>query len=249
MKRTNGIIITLAAVLLAFSAASCAKDDTLYYNNITMGNIVGGRIVSDQGNTFNIVEDLTLGKIDTMKRVLVSCDVLNATAGAAAEYDIRLNQFVPVLDKEPVSVDDASSEDMLVQDPIHIEQLWYSGGYINMLLRHPRYPESTQKHMVNLVWTTDGNAYIFNLRHNAFGEVKTEGGKEMVLAGSYVSFPVASLIKEDSATIMLNWKWYKSAGSAWSSEVIDYSVEYDWKRGGYEQAPHSLSLSLAAAVR
>lgn len=44
----------MAACIMA--AASCQKDDTLYYNNLTMGNIVDGRFVSDQGNIFNVVE-------------------------------------------------------------------------------------------------------------------------------------------------------------------------------------------------
>lgn len=249
MKRINGILITLAAALLALSTASCAKDDTLYYNNITMGNIVDGRIVSDQGNTFNIVEDLTRGSIDTLKRVIVACDILNATAGAKSEYDVRLNMFSPVLAKEPVALEDATDEEKLVQDPIHIEQLWYSGGYINMLLRHPRYPLSTNKHLINLVWSKEDDTYVLNLRHNAFGEIKTEESKDMVLAASYVSFPIASLIEGDSATIMLNWKWYRSAGSAWSSEVIDYKVEYGWKRSGFEQTPQKQMLKTAQIIR
>ena len=87
MKRINGILITLAAALLVLSAASCAKDDTLYYNNITMGNIVDGRIVSDQGNTFNIVEQLCPARLDTMTRALVNCDVIRQTAGKEKEYD------------------------------------------------------------------------------------------------------------------------------------------------------------------
>lgn len=249
MNRIKGIIIVLTAVLAALSAGSCAKDDTLYYNNVTMGNIVDGRFVSDQGNTFNIVEDLTIGQIDTLKRVLISCDVLNVTKGATSEYDIRLNQFAPVLDKKPVAAEDAVAEEMLVQDPIHIEQLWYSGGYINMLLRNPRSANNSQKHLINLVWSKENNAYVFNLRHNAFGDVYQEGSTNMTLAGSYVSFPISSLIKEDSAVIKINWKWYKSAGSAWSSEVVDYNVEYDWKRGGFEQTPQTISLSHSAAVR
>ena len=48
-------IICMAAAATALASASCQKDDTLAYNNMTMGNIVEGKIVSDQGNKFNIV--------------------------------------------------------------------------------------------------------------------------------------------------------------------------------------------------
>ena len=56
MRIFRTTILTIAAAAMALAAASCQKDDTLYYNNLTMGNIVDGRFVSDQGNTFNIVD-------------------------------------------------------------------------------------------------------------------------------------------------------------------------------------------------
>ena len=59
MRRFSAII-TIAALL--FAAASCKKDDTLRYNNVTMGNIEGETIVSDQGNIFNIIENASAGQ-------------------------------------------------------------------------------------------------------------------------------------------------------------------------------------------
>ena len=53
MKR---LIIFIVAGIAALAATSCDKDNTLRYNNFTMGNIVDGKFVSDQGNTFNVVE-------------------------------------------------------------------------------------------------------------------------------------------------------------------------------------------------
>ena len=61
-------IIYIAAAILALGSVSCQKDDTLQYNNFTMGNIVDGRFVSDQGNTFNVVEQLCSGKIQEISR-------------------------------------------------------------------------------------------------------------------------------------------------------------------------------------
>ena len=58
-------IIRIAAALAAFMImASCAKDDTIRYNNITLGNFVGDKFVSDQGNEFTIVENMTGEKFD-----------------------------------------------------------------------------------------------------------------------------------------------------------------------------------------
>ena len=48
-------IIILAA---AATVISCKKDEILMQNNLTMGNVVDGTFVSDQGNIFNIVKKI-----------------------------------------------------------------------------------------------------------------------------------------------------------------------------------------------
>ena len=229
---------------MALAAVSCQKDDTLYYDNLTMGNIVDGRFVSDQGNTFNIVDQTCEGKIDTMDRVITLCDVLKATTGQEKEYDVRLRDYAHVLTKDAVKAEDAVSEEISVTDPIYIDQLWYSGGYINMLLKYPVDIKSQSKHLINLVYSIDEDGkYNFELRHNAFGEVREETESTMFLAGGYVSFPIARLIGKESAKLVFSWKWYKPAGYGWTTEIEENSYEYDWKREGFEQVPQSLSLS------
>ena len=70
------LIITLLAV------TACKKDDTICYNNITMGNIVDGSLVSDQGNTFDIMNapDILTPENFQYGRVILVCDVLKKTA-------------------------------------------------------------------------------------------------------------------------------------------------------------------------
>ena len=62
-------IICMAAAAIA--AVSCQKDDTLQYNNLTMGNIVEGQFISDQGNIFNIVDQICVGELGKEKRAMV----------------------------------------------------------------------------------------------------------------------------------------------------------------------------------
>lgn len=99
--------------------------------------------------------------------------------------------------------------------------------------------------MVNLVWNVDEKGtYILELRHNAFGEVRSGSERDMYLAGGYVSFPLARLIGADAAKLTFKWKWYKSAGGNWwTNEVIENAYEYDWLREGFEQVPQAASLS------
>lgn len=228
-------LICVAAAAIA--AVSCQKDDTLSYNNMTMGNIVNGKFVSDQGNTFNIIEQLCTGKLEDEKRAMVICDVLNETEGASGEYDVRLTNFAHVLDKDAVRLEDAVEGDIITQNPINIEQLWFSGGYANMLISYYVKPGSETKHLVNLVYSKDDKGrYILNFRHNGFGEVLTqENASQMMLGNAYVSFPLSKFITEDNAKLVLTWKWYKSIDSRLDLNTItDYTFEYEWKRSGFE---------------
>ena len=234
IKRT---LICIAAAVVA--AISCQKDDALQYNNMTMGNIVDGRFVSDQGNTFNVVDQSCEGRLEEQKRAMVVCDVLNSTNGSDKEYDVYLKSFAYVLDKDAVALENAGEGDIAVQNPIHIEQLWFSGGYLNMLIKFHAKEGSGVKHLVNLVYSKDDEGrYVMNFRHNAFGEVLAEETmSSMVMAAGYVSFPISKFIKEDNAKVVLNWKWYKSSdiGYIFATET-DYTFEYDWTRSDFEHS-------------
>lgn len=232
----NSLIFIIAA---ATALVSCKQDDTLQYNNFTMGNVIDGTFISDQGNIFNVVEKNCSGDLEQMDRALVLCDVLKKVEGTENQYDVRLNLLNKVLDKAHVTKAAADAdEEMSVQDPIYIDAKWISGGYINFLLLFETQTGSTQKHLINLVLDEEASSagkYVFNLRHNSFGESLNIDNNE--LGGGYVSFPIAELIKEDSAEITVNWKWYKGAGHGWSSDIQDYSFKIAYTKGGFEQAP------------
>lgn len=224
---------------------SCKKDDTLKYNNLTMGNVVDGTFTSDQGNIFTVVEKNCKGELENMKRAIVLCDVLRKVEGTENEYEIRLNQMAEVLAKDPITKTEADADtEMSVQDPIYIYDRWISGGYINLFLQYETKVGSTKKHLVNLVLDEEelekGN-YVFTLRHNSEGESMVHGATNPVLGGSYVSFPITELIKEDRAEITIKFKWYKSIGQGWGSETQENSYKLSYTKGGYEQAPATLA--------
>jgi hypothetical protein len=157
--------------------ASCAKDDTIRYNNITLGNFVGDKFVSDQGNEFTIVENMTGEKFDGIKRAIMQCDVLRKVQGTENGYEVRVHYVGEVLTKSPVETAVAASDpEKIVEDPIKIEDAWISGGYLNMYVMfeiqaYP--PKENSKHMVNLVFDENGTGsgkYTMTLRHNAYGE-------------------------------------------------------------------------------
>lgn len=240
IKKILLILIAAVAVL-----TSCKQDDTLQYNNFTMGNVVDGTFISDQGNIFNVVEKTCTGDLESMKRAIMLCDVLKKVEGTDNVYDIRLNGLQEVLVKNHITKDFADADpEAVVNDPINIDQLWFSGGYMNLLLVYEMKRGSTQRHLVNLVLDEEASSagkYVFNLRHNSFGESLTLNENDVVLAGAYASFPMNNLIKEESADITIKWKWYKNAGQGWSSEVQENSFNITYTKGGFEQTPATLA--------
>ena len=156
---------------------SCKKDDTLQYGNVTLGNFVGDKFVSDQGNEFTIVENQTGGDFKDIKRAIMQCDVLRKIAGTDNGYEVRVRYVGEVLTKSPIDIATAAQDpEKVVENPIRIEDAWISGGYLNMYVMfeiqaYP--PKENSKHMVNLVFDENGTGsgkYTMTLRHNAYGE-------------------------------------------------------------------------------
>lgn len=259
MNRIKKGLIFLAAIFAASLQVSCQKDNTLQYNNATMGNIVDGIFVSDQGNRFNIVDQLCIGNLMEMERAFIVCDVLNRSAdGGENEYDVRLNHMSKVLTKDAVSHTNAT-EEMMIQDPIHIENAWISGGYMNMFIIYPVKVGSTTTHLINLVHEggmTDPETeeeipgtYRFTLRHNSNGDKITPPQViDYVLAGAYVSFPLNTYIAEKEADFSIEWIWHKNAGAGLSSETEVKALKARFTSEGYQHAPKAPAIQTTAIV-
>ena len=102
--------IVIAALAASLFLTSCKKDDTIRYNNVTMGNFVDGKFVSDQGNEFTIVENLSGTEINNISRAIMQCDVLKKVEGTENGYEVRVHYLSQVLDKKPVETT-AAAED------------------------------------------------------------------------------------------------------------------------------------------
>ena len=213
-------------------------DNTLQYSNVTMGNFVDGEFISDQGLSFNIVEKTCSDVTDTLTRAMISCDVLSRSEDGG--YNIRLTGVVEIFTKNPVdSTSVASDTEIMTENPLSIEEIWYAGGYLNMLIYIPVKENSKQAHLINLV-RNDGNTqdgtYRFTFKHNAFGELITASDSDFLLASAYVSFPIAQLFQEDEkkVQIVLNWTSNEEKEGVWSDEMKKNTITLEVERIGYE---------------
>ena len=239
---TRKFICIIAAVA---ALVSCKQDDTLQYNNVTMGNVVNGTFTSDQGNIFNVVEKNCTGNLESMDRAIIICDVLKKVEGTDNVYDIRLNHMAEVPTKAHVNKTTADADPVLsVEDPITFSNIWISGGYLNLYaVFETKSLGSIQKHHINLVLDekeSSAGKYVFILRHNSSGESFIHEATGIALVSDYaMSFPITDLIKENSAEITVKSKWYKNVGDAWSKETQENSFKISYTKGGFEHAPAS----------
>lgn len=261
MTRNIRIIISTLTIAAMALLTSCKKDSTLYYGNVTMGNFAGDKFISDQGNEFTIVENLTGSEIKDIKRAIMQCDVLQKTAGTENGYDVRVSYVGEVLTKEPLTFEAASADpEKVVEDPILVDQAWISGGYLNLYVMFemqvsPKLEDS--KHMVNLVYdpaSIGTGELTFALRHNAYGETlggsqeEDAKGKEIIqwgLAGAYVSFHLSEIITDQNAELTLQWKQHVIDEMGWQSEVEDKSYELTYSKDYFEHAPLTLKSKTA----
>ncbi len=248
MRNIKRFLIVLAAAVTAFSFTSCEEDTTLEYYNVTMGNVVDGVFVSDQGNIFNVVEQTCVGRVDTMKRALVICDVLKAVEGKENEYDVRLNFLTKVMEKQVLPLNGIEDFTKYVNDPLILSDWWISGGYINMYVTLPVDRNAKKIHEINLVHEFSDDTHKFFLRHNANGDLLKDGGDNSAfdLASTYISFPISSVINADKAKVVVEWNSLKVMGTYVSAQSETKKYEFDYERNKYEHVPSNAVSGMSA---
>lgn len=262
MTGRTRLIAFAVLTAISFALISCKKDNTLMYGNVTMGNFVGDKFISDQGNEFTIVENTTGKDFNGIERAIMQCDVLNKTEGVENGYDVRVSYLSSVLTKAPITPEDASADpEKVINDPIMIEYAWVAGGYLNLYVSFeiqysPKLENS--KHMVNLIYEkSETGKYSLTLRHNAYGETlagkKSESddqgqlqSNDLIqwgLTGNYVSFQLSDLITEEEAELTINWvEHVTDTMGSWLADVTSKTGTLTYsKKTQFEQAPLKLT--------
>lgn len=231
IKTISAAIITAFLSLSVFT--SCQKDDTILYYSTSIGNIIDGKFISDQGNILNLTNVSVEKEFEGIKRAMINCDMVQQADDNVKEYDVRLLNWTSVLVKDSITPDQAVAGENSVQDPVIIKDAWCSGGYLNLKIQFYKPYGSTKSHLVNLVYEgCDNGEYRFNFRHNAFGETYY---LTLNFSG-YVSFPITEIIKEEKAKITIGWKSYQiMPDGSIINPVIDRTATLDYERNSFIQ--------------
>ena len=211
-----GALTALAVTLLM--TGSCMKDsDFLITNDQTMGDIVGGRFLSDQGIWYDIVEQTCKGRLADCKRALVVSDILkNTSTKDELSYEIRLKNFVEVGLPEIVIDPEAQQ-----QDPVLVDLAWISGGYLNLRLVYHVLPKSSVKHTIRVAvkqTPTISDPLIVQVFHDAGGVYLGAEGiadDELEAQASFVSVPISTYYTASANEIcsyyVVEFLWHKTA--------------------------------------
>lgn len=225
MKSFISKVISAAAT--AILLISCLPDREVLFTDSSMCTLLGrDRLQADSGNIYNIVENDSGSLIpDTLKRIMISCDVLSAVSGKSNEYDIRIIDFRGALCEEPV-VASSIPLDTLGVDGVNVVQAWVSGGYLNSFLNVTLKRNSETVHDINLLFDdfkSNADTLYFKMRHNAHGESPEnpeESLNNLVFAGVYASFPLNNILPIGGKypIVHLEWDWYLDESIAGSRE-------------------------------
>lgn len=225
MKSFISKVISAAAT--AILLISCLPDREVLFTDSSMCTLLGrDRLQADSGNIYNIVENDSGSLIpDTLKRIMISCDVLSAVSGKSNEYNIRIIDFRGALCEEPV-IASSIPLDTLGIDGVNVIQAWVSGGYLNSFLNVTLKRNSETVHDINLLFDdfkSNADTLYFKMRHNAHGESPEnpeESLNNLVFAGVYASFPLNNILPIGGKypIVHLEWDWYLDESIAGSRE-------------------------------
>ena len=227
LKTLKYFILIAATALLA----SCFPESDYMYNDTGMFTLAGPtKLVADTGDIYYITENNAGAVIpDTLKRVMASCDVLEAVSGKQNEYNVRLNDFSGAICKAPVPLHAADAANVGT-DGININQAWISGGYLNLYVSYALYQGATKdKHVINLVHDnirSNSDTLYFEMHHNAHGDSPENTDislYDFIFGGRYASFPISDILGTGKPVIHIEWDWYIGDEYSYTREKSTHS--------------------------
>lgn len=219
MKKIARLVIMAAAVILC--AVSCLDTDSPISTGTMICNVLNpARLETDAGEFLNITENNFIPIPDSVKRVMINCDVLTQHEDNEKEFDIRLLEFAPVTITSPLIASETDADE-LGNDGVNITA-WNSGGYLNAFTSFTSIDGSKTEHAVNLVLdeTRSGNDTLYlKFTHNAFGESFDNPDADvskLVNSGKYFSYDLDRFIPSGVQSIILHieYEWFITQDNA-----------------------------------
>lgn len=192
------LLMSLCAAMIMAAAVSCNKDD----NGYSLGRVWRSVATVDpvgRGGTYSLTLDdgsrlwpagteIPFYRPNERHRALAYYTILSDTF-QGFDHAILVRSIRDILTKPFVESDLLGKEKSndFGSDPVNIIDMWYGDGYINVHFGTNH--GGTKRHLVNLVQVSQSgiSPYVFEFRHNAFGDPPRYGRR------SFVAFDMAKL--------------------------------------------------------
>jgi len=224
-------------LLSAFSSVSCIKDNSDYIATGLMSivDVSSGLFKADDGVLYEAVQDLTDAGWDTLGRVMISFDLLTASAKTADAHAIRLNGYQSVRTDKCINMSESDAS-VYGTDPVAFYQLWgYTEDHRMSLCYMFTYKiESSVKHTFDLVYDdlrSNSDTLFFSLHHNGKGETLSNEQIPMdslSLGYDYVTYDLSDCMPAQTGSkkvISIGWDWYETDdyGTVYGRDTYHYT--------------------------
>ena len=203
--------LLLAAML--FALCGCKMDgDPILFRSALMGYLQeDGSFNGDDGRTYIFNNVSPNDNLKGISRLMVLLDAKEKLEDGITYYADLLEYEIPLY-KEPFTGMTPELVDSLGTDPLHIDNIWFSGKCLNMMNTFISL-DGNSKHSVDLLvkeFPMQSDTLKLMLMHNA-GTDKVADTDDWSSGDSfsfYTSFPLENVMPEKGGFVLdLEWRW------------------------------------------
>ena len=155
------LLSALTAILLL---AGCNKNDSVTYTGLEAGTLSSGVFVTDNGVRMYVVGNESNFDVYQSRRVMVQYETRPITDPDHIEIDLL--GLMQAIIREPFPID--ALDDEPSGSPIDVNDAWFSGGYLNLLVAADG--KDYNKHLCSANYTAGEDGIVIRLRHDSYEE-------------------------------------------------------------------------------
>lgn len=193
------IILGLSLFLLA----GCAKDDGVRYAGFEMGQLQGGILTTDQQVRLTVADNPAGYDLQTDRRIMARYQALSAG-------NISLTELWETVTLIP----SADAPGLVTDDPVRLDDAWFSGGYLNIGLRYEG--SDPDLHRFPLTFAVEAGKMMLRLWHDNRESTPSDDVRHV-----YLCYPLQAITdayrKQGAADakripVVLSWQGYDDTG-------------------------------------
>jgi hypothetical protein len=258
----NKYIIYLSFVVFSlFACFSCFSDeqDEAYVSYGVIRNAVSStnyQILTDKGNTLDVVESPAVEGIQNGKRVLVNFEIKSDKEASKKVYDVKVNGFYnllskPIVNESFILENENVRRDSIGNDPFLSVYAWFGGDYININFE-ALFADSNTKHLINLVYDDtrpSSDTLFLTLRQNSYGEIPAYNDMYLYTGTGRCSFQLSNLLPEGVGSMPVKLSWTEYTRYYNVVERYDTGVFNSGANTGYEKSDPRTKYEAVNAVK